>query len=87
MIITKQLLAVNLLNYLQHKTSLDDLVVWAENAMMDGNIQEDESEAVTKILARIGVADVKSFGLTWEDCDDIMRNLGYVLKIDAGLVA
>jgi hypothetical protein len=87
MIITKQLLAVNLLNYLQHKTSLDDLVAWAENAMMDGNIQEDESEVVAKILARIGVAEVKSFGLTWEDCDDIMRKLGYVLKIDAGLDA
>jgi hypothetical protein len=42
---------------------------------------------VGKILARIGVADVKTFGLTWEDCDEIMRSLGYVLKIDAGLVA
>jgi hypothetical protein len=42
---------------------------------------------VSTILARIGVADVKSFGLSWEDCDGIMRELGYVLKIDAGLVA
>jgi len=32
MIITKQQLAVNLLNYLQHKTTINDLVEWAENA-------------------------------------------------------
>jgi len=87
MIVTKQQLAINLLNYLQHKTSLEELVDWAENALMDGDIPEEDPKVVSKILARIGVADVKTFGLTWEDCDDIMRNLGYVLKIDAGLVA
>lgn len=87
MIVTKQLLAVNLLNYLQHKKSLDDLVNWAEDAFMDGKINDDDSEVIGSILARIGVADVKAFGLTLEDCDEIMRKLGYELKIDAGLVA
>jgi hypothetical protein len=87
MIITKQLLAVNLLNYLQHKTSLNDLVDWAESALMEGDIQDDEPEVVRDILARLGLADVKAFGLFWEDCNDIMKKLGYVLKIDAGLVA
>jgi len=33
------------------------------------------------------LADVKEFGLYWEDCVDIMKKLGYSLKIDAGLVA
>jgi hypothetical protein len=87
MIITKQLLAVNLLNYLQHKKSLDDLVDWAENAFMEGIIHEEDLDIVGSILARIGVADVKTFGLTLEDCDEMMRKLGYELKIDAGLVA
>lgn len=87
MIVTKQLLAVNLLNYLQHKKSLDDLVDWAENAFMEGIIHEEDLDIVGSILARIGVADVKTFGLTLEDCDEIMRKLGYELKIDAGLVA
>lgn len=54
---------------------------------MDGKIHEDDLEVVSSILARIGVADVKIFGLTLEDCDEMMRNLGYELKIDAGLVA
>jgi len=87
MIITKQQLAVNLLNYLQHKSTLGDLVNWAEEAMMDGDIQGDNPEVVRDILARLGLADVKEFGLFWEDCNEFMQKLGYVLKIDAGLVA
>jgi hypothetical protein len=87
MIITKQQLAVNLLNYLQHKITLTDLVDWAENALMEGDIQEEEPEVVRDILARLGLADVRAFGLFWEDCDEFMRKLGYKLKIDAGLVA
>jgi len=87
MIITKQQLAVNLLNYLQHKTNLNDLVEWAENAMMEGDIQGEDPDVVRDILARLGLADVKSFGLFWEDCNEIMQRLGYVLRIDAGLVA
>ena len=87
MIITKQQLAVNLLNYLQHKTSLEDLVLWAEESLMEGDIQEEEPEVVRDILARLGLADVKTFGLFWEDCNEIMQKLGYVLHIEAGLVA
>ena len=87
MIITKQQLAVNLLNYLQHKTTLNDLVNWAEEAFMEGDIQGEDPEVVRDILARLGLADVKAFGLFWDDCNNYMQKLGYVLKIDAGLVA
>lgn len=87
MIITKQELAISLLNYLQHKCSLNELVEWAEVAFMEGNIQGEDSEIVRDILARIGLADVKAFGLFWEDCNDFMYKLGYVLHVDADLVA
>lgn len=87
MIITKQQLAVKLLNYLQHKISLEELVAWAENAFMEGVIQDEDTEVIRDILAKLGLADVKAFGLYWEDCDNIMKKLGYTLKIDAGLVA
>lgn len=87
MIITKQQLAVNLLNFLQHKTTLNDLVSWAEDALMEGDIQGEDPEVVRDILARLGLADVKAFGLFWDDCNNYMQKLGYVLKIDAGLVA
>ncbi len=87
MIITRQQLAVNLLNYLQHKTTLNDLVEWAEYALQEGDIEGEDPEVVRDVLARLGLADVKSFGLFWEDCNEIMQSLGYVLRIDAGLVA
>lgn len=87
MIITKQQLAVNLLNYLQHKMSLNDLVMWAENALMEGDIQDEDTDVVRDVLAQLGLADVKAFGLYWEDCDSMMRKLGYTLKVDAGLEA
>lgn len=87
MIVTKQLIAIKLLNYLQHKNSLNDLVEWAETTLMEDTIQDEDTANVRDILARLGLADVKSFGLSWEDCNEIMRKLGYVLRIDAGLVA
>jgi cobyrinic acid a,c-diamide synthase len=87
MIITKQQLAVNLLNYLQDKISLEELVEWAENAFMEGVILDEDTDVVRDVLAKLGLADVKEFGLYWEDCVDIMKKLGYTLKIDAGLVA
>ena len=87
MTITKQVIAMNLLSYLQHKTSLSDLVNWAENAMMEDDIQDEDPEVVREILAKLGVADVKAFGLFWDDCYEYMQKLGYVLKIDVGSVA
>ena len=87
MIGTKQLLAINLLSYLQHKTSLGDFVNWAEDALMEGDIQGEEPEVVRDIVARLGLADVKEFGLLFDDWYEFMLNLGYVLKIDADLVA
>ena len=61
------------MNYFQHKISLDELVSWAENAFMEGDIQDEDAEVVHNILARLGLADVKTFGLYREDCDNMIR--------------
>ena len=87
MIITKQLLAINLLCYLQHKTTLSDLVNWAGYAFKEGDIQGEHPEVVRDILAKLGLEEVKAYGILWDDCYEYMQKLGYVLKIDAGLVA
>jgi len=87
MIVTKQQLATNLLGYLQNKKTLSELVDWAENALMEADIQGEEIELVRETLAKIGLSDVKEFGLFWEDCNDIMKKLGYELRVEAGLVA
>ena len=75
------------MNYLQHKTTLTELVDWAEKALMEGEIQEEDSDIIRDIPGRLGLADVKQFGLYWEDFEDFMRKSGYILKVDAGLVA
>ena len=49
------------------------MVSWAENAFMEGDIQDEDAEVVHNILARLGLADVKTFGLYREDCDNMIR--------------
>lgn len=87
MIITKQIAATQLLQYLQHKISLNELVNWAEEAVQEGDFQENENEILRTILGEIGLANVRNFGLSWEDCVSIMQRLGYTIHIEATLAA
>ena len=41
MTITKQTVAEKIASYLRHDTSLAELVSWAEDAMMDGEFDEN----------------------------------------------
>ena len=85
--ITKQTTATKILRYLQHKIQLPELVDWAENAIMEGNFQSNETKILREVLGKIGVADVKTFGLTWDDCETLMHKLGYKIKVEALLAA
>jgi hypothetical protein len=87
MIITRQDVATRFLQYLQNKITLDQLVDWSENAMLSGEFEDQNYEIIREIVAKLGLADVKQFGITWDDCEDIISKLGYTLKIDAQLVA
>jgi cobyrinic acid a,c-diamide synthase len=82
MLITRQIVAEKLGAYLRRTLSLEELVDWAERQMMDG---EFETAMVRDAAARLGVADVRAFGLTWEDCRTMLHDLGYAaeIRIDA----
>ena len=82
MTITKQTVADKIAAYLRHEFSLADLVDWAERAMMDGDFAEDQAGTLSAVISRIGVADVRAFGLTWEDCERLLGQLGYTARID-----
>jgi hypothetical protein len=82
MAITKQAVAVKIAAYLRHESTLGQLVDWAESAMMDGDFDERETEVLRTVIARLGVADVRAFGLTWEDCEQALGQLGYVAHVD-----
>ena len=82
MTITKQTVANEIAAYLRHDILLTELVNWAEDAMMNGDFAEDETSSIADVVARLGVADVRAFGLAWEDCEQLLRQLGYAARVD-----
>ena len=82
--ITNQQIAEKIKDYLQHTSSLTDLINWAENSLMEEEFESKESRA---IVAKIGVADVRAFGLQWDDCEHYLKQLGYLVKIEFSKVA
>jgi len=82
MVITKQTVADKIAAYLRHDISLAELVSWAEGAMMAGEFAEQEMAAIADVVSRLGVADVRAFGLAWEDCEQLLRQLGYTARVD-----
>jgi hypothetical protein len=40
------------------------------------------SERIRDVVARLGLADVRAFGLTWEDCEQFFNQLGYAARIE-----
>ena len=87
MIITRKEVAEKIVAYLKHKITLSKLVDGAENTMMDSAVDEKYVKEITQAVSRIGVADVKQFGLTWDDCRLMLRKLGYEVNVNVKLVA
>jgi hypothetical protein len=80
--ITREVLASRLRDYLQHRITRATLVDWAEQAMMDEEFDDRDLDTIRDITSRLGLADVREFGLTWEDCDAYLSRLGYRAKVD-----
>lgn len=80
--ITRQTVADKLAAYLRHDISRADLVAWAESAMMDGEFEQAHLAVIRDVVARLGVADVRTFGLAWEDCEQLLSRLGYAARVN-----
>ena len=80
--ITRQAVAEKLAAYLRHDLSRGDLVAWAESAIMEGEFEREHFADVRDVIARLGVADVRAFGLTWEDCEQLLGRLGYTARVN-----
>jgi hypothetical protein len=68
--------------YLHHEISLTALGEWANAAMMADDFEEAYYDAIRDAVARLGLADVRAFGLTWEDCASILKQLGYDARVE-----
>ncbi len=82
MAIGKRSVARKLTSYLRHRITLGELVDWSERAMMEAEFAEADFPVVRDVVSRLGVADVRAFGLQWEDCEDMLRRLGYAVHLD-----
>jgi hypothetical protein len=80
--ISREDVAAKLRAYLRHELSLTDLVDWAERAMYDGDFDDQHFDAIRDAVAKLGLADVKAFGLTLEDCEALLKRLGYSMRVD-----
>ena len=81
MTITKQTVADKIAAYLHHEITLAQLVDWAERALMDGDLAEPDTQTLSAVIARLGVADVRAFGLAWDDCEEVLRKLGFAPRV------
>jgi hypothetical protein len=82
MLVTKQTAAQKLTAFLHHEVSLAQLVDWAETALLDGEFADSDTDALRFVVSRLGVADVRAFGLTWEDCENLLDRLGYRTRVE-----
>jgi cobyrinic acid a,c-diamide synthase len=82
MTITKQTVADKIAAYLHHEITPAQLVDWAERALMDGELAEPDAGTISTVVARLGVADVRAFGLAWEDCEALLRQLGFSPRVE-----
>jgi hypothetical protein len=82
MTVTKQNVAEKIAAYLHHRLTLEQLVDWAENALMEGEFEEKDAATIAAVVSRLGVADVRAFGLTWADCEELLGQLGFSARIE-----
>ncbi len=79
--ITRKDVAWKIADYLHHRITLAELVDWAENMMMEAEFDSRDFEALREVVSRLGLADVKAFGMTWEDCEYFLSRLGYQARV------
>lgn len=87
MIVTKELTRDKILAYLNHAITLAELVDWAENALFEAELEPQDAKLLRDIVARLGLGDVREFGLTWDDCSDMLAQLGYQVEVKATPIA
>jgi hypothetical protein len=82
MTITKRTVADKIAAYLHHEMTLAQLVDWAERALMDGQFSETDAHKLAQVVSRLGVADVREFGLGWDECEELLGKLGFVPRVE-----
>lgn len=48
---------------------------------MGGECEARRRRLLREVWARLGVADIRAFGLNWEDCKERLRKLGFAVEV------
>lgn len=65
--LTRQDVAEKLIDYLYSRITLQELVNWTEEAVVEEDFDEQDLDLLRDVIARLGVSDVAAFGLEWGD--------------------
>ncbi|MBN1286354.1 MAG: hypothetical protein JXB47_13230 [Anaerolineae bacterium] len=79
--ITRRIVLNKLLAYLNRETTLQELVAWSEDVIMDEDFDPAETDILMDIVGYLGAADSPGFELTWEVCYDFLTRLGSPVKV------
>ena len=82
MTITKKTVANKTAAYLHHEMTLAQLVDWSENVLMEGELADRDAGTISSVITRLGVSDVRAFGLAWEDCEELLHQLGFSPRVE-----
>ena len=82
MLVTKRISAEKIAAYLRREIVLADLVDWAERVLMEQDFDAQDAAILSRVVARLGVSDVRAFGLTWEDCQQLLGELGFAARVE-----
>lgn len=77
--ITQELLAEKVLDYLNGQITLLELVHWAEDGIVtftESDERPPNADTVWDILLYIGAADSANFPMTWEVIKEMLERLG-----------
>jgi len=58
------------------------VVKYGENALLDGELAGRDAKILSSVIARLGVADVRAFGLAWDDCEELLHQLGFSPRVE-----
>lgn len=50
--------------------------------MLDGELAERDAKILSSVIARLGVADVRAFGLAWDDSEELLHKLGFSPRVE-----
>ena len=80
--ITHETIVEHLRTYLNGQSSLAEVVSWAEDSLAEADFDERDFNLIRDVVARIGLADVRTFGLNWDDVTQMLSRLGYRTRVE-----